>query len=108
MVRSDIPVGLQMAQSVHAAFLFAQKHPELTTEWLENSQYLVIVSVPSEDHLIAKSLHAKKLGITHEVWREPDLNDEVTAIALEPSAASRRLCANLPLAGSRERERVLA
>lgn len=95
-----------MAQAVHAAFLFAQKHPVDTEDWLENSQYIIIVSVPSEDHLTAMSLHAKKLGIAHEVWREPDLDNEVTAIAFEPTEASRRLCANLPLAG-KEREKVL-
>jgi hypothetical protein len=32
------------------------------------------------------------------VFREPDINNEITAIAVEPSEKSRKLCSNLPLA----------
>ena len=94
-----ISVGLQSAQAVHAGFSFAQKHPEITNDWLTDSQYLVIVSVPTSFHILELADKAEQLGIDHVVWREPDLGNQPTAIALAPVDASRTLCANLPLAG---------
>lgn len=99
VVRSDIPLGLQMAQAVHAAFLFTQKHPQLVGEWEKNSQYLIIVQVPTGDHLTALSLKARNLDILHEKWQEPDLGNATTSIAFAPSSAARKLCGSLPLAG---------
>lgn len=98
-VRNDLTPGLQAAQAVHAAFFFAQKYPEVTQEWLADSQYLVIVAVESSEALWELNHKAYSANIPFSVWSEPDLNDEVTAIAFAPSAASRILCANLPLAG---------
>ena len=95
----NISVGLQSAQAVHAGFSFATKHPEITNDWLTDSQYLVIVSVPTSFHILELANKAEKLGIDHVVWREPDLGNQPTAIALAPVDASRILCANLPLAG---------
>ena len=99
MVRSDISLGLQMAQAVHAAFLFAQKHPHIMQDWEINSQYLVILQVPTEDHLTALSLRARNSDILHEKWFEPDLKDSFTAVAFAPGEAARRICSSLPLAG---------
>lgn len=99
VVRSDLAPGLQMAQAVHAAFLYARTHADSFCEWMRDSQYLITVSVPSEAELKSLVTEAAKRGLLHVEWREPDLDDSTTAIALEPSAGSRRLCSNLPLAG---------
>ena len=104
-VREDLPVGLQMAQAVHAGFSYAQGHPEAATSWLEDSQYLVIVGVPNEDALGSLVAEARMRKIPHAAWHEPDLlhpldaHHELTAAAFAPVPESRRLCANLPLAG---------
>ena len=104
VVRSDLKSnGLQAAQAVHAGFFFAQKYPEITREWLADSQYLVIVSADSSEEILAINAKAHAENIPTSVWSEPDLNDEVTAVALAPSAKSRILCANLPLAGKEKK-----
>ena len=88
-----------MAQAIHASFGFGQVHTSLTTKWLRDSQFLIVVSVPDQAALVALSTQAVERGIPQYLWREPDLDDQPTAIALAPGAESRRLCANLPLAG---------
>ena len=98
-VRGDLAPGLAAAQAVHAAFLFAQQHPDLVGPWQRDSQYLVIVSVPDETALIGLASRALEAGIDVSTWHEPDLNGATTAVALQPGAAARRLCANLPLHG---------
>lgn len=98
-VRGDLPVGLAAAQAVHAAFQFASSHPDLVGPWQRESQYLVIVAVPDEIDLIALASKAQWSGLTVSTWHEPDLAGAATAVALEPGAGARRLCANLPLLG---------
>jgi peptidyl-tRNA hydrolase len=97
-VRADLPPGLQMAQAVHAAFHFYRDHPSVVKPWLLKSNFLVIVSVPNEDALLDLIKEAASRGITRTAVREPDIDDEATAVALAPGAAARKLCANLPLA----------
>jgi hypothetical protein len=58
----------------------------------------VIVSVPNEDTLAELATRAVEEGIARTIVREPDLDNSITAVALEPGATSRRLCAELPLA----------
>jgi peptidyl-tRNA hydrolase len=87
-----------MAQAIHAAFLISQDHADLVARWHEQSQYLVVLAAPSEQALDELSRRALHRGVPHSVWTEPDLGDEVTALAFAPGSAARRLCANLPLA----------
>lgn len=87
-----------MAQAVHAAFKFAKYRREILERWLDDSSYLVIVSVPDEDTLWDLAEAAFKRNISRVNWTEPDLDNELTAIALAPGQAAQQLCANLPLA----------
>lgn len=98
IVRSDLPPGLQAAQAVHAAFAFYHEHPSVVKPWLIQSNFLVIVAVPDEDALLDLITEASKRGIVRTAVREPDCDNEATAVALAPCDESRRLCANLPLA----------
>jgi hypothetical protein len=66
--------------------------------WIIQSNFLVIVSVPDEDALLDLITEASRRGIIRTAVREPDLNNEATAVALAPGDATRKLCANLPLA----------
>ena len=87
VVRSDLPPGLQAAQAVHAAIGFAQKHPALIPETV------ILVGVP--DELGLAWLLAEAHTFAHFAVREPDLENSLTALALEPAAG--RFCKHLPL-----------
>jgi peptidyl-tRNA hydrolase len=97
VVRADLSPGLQAAQAVHAALEFAVAHPQMTSDWTRESNYLILLALPDEYALMGLIEQANKLGIEHTAVREPDVNDEITAVALAPCAASRKLTANLPL-----------
>lgn len=88
-----------MAQSLHAAFGFAHRFPEMTGDWLRDSQFVVAVAVPDEDALIKMRIAADALEIENHLWHEPDLNNQATALALAPVPMSMKLCSSLPLAG---------
>lgn len=98
-VRADLPPGLQVAQSVHAMAQFYDEWPCRVRHWLRKSNYLVVVSVPNEEALLALATEAA-LGQDLEVTRvvEPDLGDETTAIAIQPGERAAALCASFPLA----------
>ena len=77
---------------------FQHEHPSVVNPWLRTSNYLVVVSVPNEDSLLDLISEAARRGITRLAVREPDIGDEVTAVALAPGEAASKLCANFPLA----------
>lgn len=85
-------------QSLHALQEFGIHHPEVTKEWYEKSNYLGLLSVKNENDLMVLFCKASSRGIRVAIFREPDIGDRVTAIALEPGPQSRRLCSSLPLA----------
>jgi|SRR3972149_3488325 len=82
----------------HVAINFTLKHSELSKSWWETSNYLACLSVQDEASLILLSQKLTSKNIKHEVFREPDINDQVTAIAVEPTEDARRACSNIPLA----------
>lgn len=99
VVRSDLPPGLQLAQSVHAGLQFFDEHPTYARSWLHKSNYLVVVTVPNEDALLDLATEASLgQGMCITKVNEPDLGDEYTAIALQPGEQARLLCVSLPLA----------
>jgi peptidyl-tRNA hydrolase len=98
VVRSDLSPGLQAAQAVHAAFAFGHRHSNLVGQWITESNFLVIVAVPDEDSLRAFAEEAFTRNIVKVNVTEPDLDNELTAVALAPGNAAKKLCANLPLA----------
>jgi peptidyl-tRNA hydrolase len=97
-VRSDLSSGLQLAQAVHAAFHFFADWPSLARAWVEDSNFLVVVAVPDEATLAELAGRAVEEGLARTIVREPDLENTITAVALQPGADARRLCANFPLA----------
>lgn len=97
-VRSDLTPGLQLAQAVHAAFHFFAEWPSMSSQWLDESNYLVVVSVRDEQALAELAARAVEEGLARTLVREPDLDNSLTAVALQPGEEARRLCANYPLA----------
>ena len=94
--------GQQLAQAWHAGVDFSVKYPALTQRWHDSSNNVVIVAVPGEAEVMVLESMALTLGLKHHLVREPDLGDQITAIALEPGLLAKRLCANYPLALKKE------
>lgn len=90
--------GYQAVQSMHALRQFTAEHPEIDKEWFEKSNYLGLLSVPNEQALVDLIEQATVHDIPFSVFREPDVDNEITAIALAPGEKSKKLCSRLPLA----------
>lgn len=88
---------MQVAQSNHAMAHFFYDHPSVARDWLVRSNYLVVVSVPDEDALLdlVSAVHSK--GLLRSAVREPDLEDQATAVAIQPGTDAQRLCSRFPL-----------
>lgn len=85
-------------QAIHAGIQFIFEHPEYAKEWYDKSNYLGFLSVANERELLSLAENASALGIAFSIFREPDIDDQITAIALEPGVKSKKLCSKLPLA----------
>lgn len=66
---------------------------------MRDSNFIVLVSVADEIALGNLAAEALNRGILISLNREPDLNDELTAVVLEPGPRAQKLCASLPLMG---------
>ena len=97
-MRADLEPGLQMAQGGHGMAEFWATYPLIAEVWHRHSNWLIYVSVPDEAALLELDARASAADLRHVVFREPDLGNEVTAVALAPGATARRLCAQFPRA----------
>jgi len=98
VVRADLPVGAQACQAIHVAQEFVFRHPELATPWFEKSNTIALLSVPNEFALLVLHDLAAARGIAVTLFREPDLNNTATALAIAPCEDARFLCMPLSLA----------
>ena len=98
ITRRDLSPGSQAVQAAHAAIEFQYEFPEVAKEWNTNSKYLVFLSTQDEQSLKSFIERAKQKNIKYSIFVEPDMNDEITAVALEPTQESQKLCSSLPLA----------
>jgi peptidyl-tRNA hydrolase len=92
-----LTIGQRAVQSTHAAINFCFEHRSRAGPWFENSNYLVQLSVSNEMELLKLIEKCEKMGITYTVFREPDLEDSITAIAIEPSPLTKKVVSHLPL-----------
>lgn len=83
---------------MHALRQFTAEHPEIDRIWFEQSNYLGLLSVNNEEELVRLMEQAADHGIHHSIFREPDIDNQITAIALSPGPKSKKLCSRLPLA----------
>lgn len=96
VTRQDLTPGYQATQASHSALLFAQEFPQIFKEWSKNS-YLALLSVENEQELISLISKLEKSKVKFSVFREPDIQNQITSICIEPSDASRRMTSDLPL-----------
>lgn len=99
VTRRDLPIGTQSLQAGHASIDFQHQYPFEAKEWHKNSNYLVFLTVENEQALIKLITKSILTGIKHTIFREPDLGNQITAVAFEPTEASRKLTSSCPLLG---------
>ena len=98
IVRRDITPGYKLAQACHGIRQFSEEHGEIDKKWFKNSNYICVLETLNEQSLEQLVEHAKIKGVAHSLFREPDLNNEITVLVLEPSWYSRKICKKLKLA----------
>lgn len=98
ITRKDLEPGAQASQLVHAAIDYSVNYPEIIKQWHVDSNTIVLLSVANERELLKLENKVKQLNITHVCLREPDLDDQLTSISLEPSETSKHFCKKLRLA----------
>lgn len=97
VTRNDLSPGYQLVQASHSNIQFLIEHPQISKEWYKNP-YLAALSTKDENSLKNIIKKAEEKGIKYSVFREPDIDNQITAITLEPSDKTRRLTSSLPLA----------
>lgn len=97
VTRQDLSPGYRAVQSTHAAINFIFENPSRAGPWFRDSNYLVLLEVLNEKQLKLLSRKCEELRIVHTVFREPDIGNQVTAVALEPSLLTKKLVAKIPL-----------
>lgn len=92
-------MGVASTQATHAAIDFQYEHPEIAQKWQRHSNYLALLTTENEETLTALIVKATMRGIKHTIFREPDRDNQITAVAFEPSIEAQKLTSSLPLFG---------
>lgn len=98
VTRQDLSIGYQNVQSIHSILEFFNDYPDIYQNWFKTSKALTVLAVPNEVSLkilISKLAAAK---IRFSIFIEPDIDNQITAVAIEPSVEAKKLCSNIPLA----------
>jgi hypothetical protein len=83
-----------------ADFIFQYK--DVANVWHNISNYIIILSVPNEADLYAVQNTLRGLNISLTTFNEPDIGNELTAIALLPNDEAEAYCRKLKLAFRKE------
>lgn len=100
VTRKDLPIGYQAVQSGHAVADYILENPIDAKDWNTTSNYLIFLTAKDEASLEKLIEKADVKGINHTVFREPDIGDQITAVAFEPTELTRKLVSSLPLLGN--------
>lgn len=97
ITRNDLSNGQRAVQATHAAINFIFEHPGRAGSWFEDSNYLVLLAVDDEKSLkeLIKKCNLNNIKVT--IFKEPDIENQITAIAIEPGLKSQKLVSKLPL-----------
>lgn len=97
VTREDLSPSQQAVQSAHAAIDFCFNHPQRAGPWFKESNYLILLSVKNESELLLLIEECRKKQLKYSRFIEPDLGNQVTAVAIEPSPKTKRLTRKLSL-----------
>ena len=98
ITRQDLTFGQQASQLCHALRQFANDHPEIDKCWFDNSNYICLLAVSSENELHELCRKVEELGLHYSKFHEEDLDNALTAICLEPGKITKKLVSSLNLA----------
>lgn len=96
ITRRDLDPRHQAVQAAHALQEYNIQHPDQTRLWYNQSNTLVFLSVEDEQALGVLLTKARDRLVPVSAFREPDRQNELTALAL--GNEGRRFVRNLPLA----------
>ena len=91
MTRADLQIGQQLTQSLHSSSRFAYHYPELHREWIEQSEYVVSLSVDNEEQLQNLYDNLKSNGASVVAFREPYYDNQLTSICYYGTPVMRKL-----------------
>jgi hypothetical protein len=86
LVRTDLPPSQIAVQAIHSAIEAARRFLPPDSE----HPHLVLCSVASAERLLAAADYLFSRSVRHALFREPDRDNEPTALATEPLAGDRR------------------
>ena len=87
-----------MVQSMHSLADFAHELPQFFKSWKDNSNYLISLATQDEQSLETYYNKLRACGAPIVAFREPDINNQLTAICFYGLPHYRKLVSNLPLA----------
>lgn len=77
LIRSDLPKNYQAVQAGHAVAQFALEYPN---DW--RNETLIYLRVKDEEELQIWNQRFAELGVNQTPFQEPDLDNEMTALAV--------------------------
>lgn len=98
IVRRDLRPGLQAAQACHAVTDLILENPDKAKQWRDESNFLIVLSIANESELCELAIELARTDMDWCRFREPDLNNSLTALAVLPHDYSEKFFRNLPLA----------
>lgn len=93
IVKKTLAAGLMAAQAIHAFRAFVGEYPVLERYWHEEHNNIVVLH---EEELGELASRLEEAGFRLSRFHEPDLDNELTAICVEPGAW--KMLSSLPLA----------
>lgn len=96
ITRRDLDPGQQAVQAAHALQEFNIQYPDPVRQWYNQSNTLAFLSVEDEQALGVLLRKARDRLVPVSAFREPDRQNELTALAL--GYEGRRFVRNLPKA----------
>jgi hypothetical protein len=94
VTRKDLIPGAQACQAIHAVCEFADKHPPAYRRWYKKSNYLALLSVNDERALNKYVRRARVNKIHYAEFREPDLDNALTAVVFDATEDAREMLKN--------------
>jgi peptidyl-tRNA hydrolase len=104
ITRRDLRHGSQAAQLVHGMASFASDYPITFEDWRRTSNVVVCLAVQNENELYELWKKAEEIseatenGLCITMFTEPDLNNQLTCLVLDPCGVFVELCQNIRLA----------
>lgn len=98
ITRDDLSPAYQAVQASHAVADFIFQHKDLANVWHNISNYIILLSVTNEADLCAVPKALRGLNISFTTFTEPDLGNELTAVAVSPGDKAEAFCRQFRLA----------